>query len=122
MSIVHAQVGPAPDVLPHGSHAGGARASHPGAVRLELFSSSFCGACRRTRQILDTVARLVPEVVVAEYNVADEPDIAEHQAVTTTPTVIIRDAGGAQTFRASGAPNINQVLEATARALDSAGR
>lgn len=89
-------------------------------VRLKLFSSSFCGACSRTRQILDTVVRLVPEVIVAEHNVADNPDAAEAEVITATPTVIIRDASGAQLFRAAGVPTINQVLAATAKALDSA--
>ena len=91
----------------------------PEAVHLELFSSSFCGACRRTRGILDTTARLVPSVRVTEINVADDPDAAERVAITTTPTVIVRDSHGKQTFRGEGVPNINQVLAATAAALDA---
>ncbi|MFT0848191.1 thioredoxin family protein [Actinomycetaceae bacterium L2_0104] len=90
-----------------------------GAVQFILFSSSFCGSCRRTRQILDTAARLVPEIEVIELNVADEPEIAEHEAIASTPTVILRDATGTQIFRSAGVPNLNQVLAVAARGLDS---
>ena len=89
------------------------------AVHLELFSSSFCGACRRTRGILDTAARLVPSVYVTEINVADDPDAAERVDITSTPTVIVRDSHGKQIFRGEGVPNINQVLAATVAALDA---
>ncbi|PWF27807.1 thioredoxin [Ancrocorticia populi] len=88
-------------------------------MHLELFSSSFCGACRRTRGILDTAARLVPSVYVTEINVADDPDAAERVDITSTPTVIVRDSHGKQTFRGEGVPNINQVLAATVAALDA---
>ncbi len=112
-----AKVVPAPDApRPHHEFGDGVGGVDDGAatVRIDLFSSSFCGACRGTRKILDTVARLVPGIVITEINVADDPDAAEQEEITVTPTVIIRNAGGTQTFRASGAPNINQVLAAVA--------
>lgn len=87
------------------------------AVVFELYSSSFCGACQQTRRVLDEVARLVPVASVVEHNVASEPDLAEEHGIDATPTVIVHDSTGAETFRASGVPTIDQVLTAAARAL-----
>ena len=50
---------------------------------------------------------------------ADDPDAAERVDITSTPTVIVRDSHGKQTFRGEGVPNINQVLAATVAALDA---
>ena len=47
------------------------------AVRLELFSTSFCGACRQTRAVLDRAAALVPGATVVEHDLAFEPDLGE---------------------------------------------
>jgi thiol-disulfide isomerase/thioredoxin len=86
-------------------------------VTLELYSTSFCGACRRTRAVLDRVGDLVPAAAVVEHDVAREPDLAEHHDIRATPTVIVRDAAGAEVLRAAGVPSIDHVLVAAARAL-----
>jgi thiol-disulfide isomerase/thioredoxin len=83
----------------------------------ELWSSSFCGACRQTRGVLDQVVRLLPAVSITERAVADDPNLAEQQGIEHTPTVILRDAAGAEVFRARGVPNANQALTAIAHAL-----
>lgn len=86
-------------------------------VTLELFSQSFCGACSRTRQVLDQVAGLVPGVVVTEHNVAFEPARADAAGITEVPTVIVRNATGAEVSRAAGVPSPDQVVAALAEAI-----
>jgi thiol-disulfide isomerase/thioredoxin len=94
--------------------------SQSAPIEFELYSSSFCGACRQTRSVLERVSRLVPNVVVNEHDVAHEPDLAERHDIQATPTVIVRAGSGAEVMRASGVPQIDQVLVAVARALDLA--
>jgi thiol-disulfide isomerase/thioredoxin len=89
-------------------------------IELTLFSSSFCGACRQTRSVLHRVQQLVPGVTVVEHDVAHEPDLAEHDRIDATPTVIVRSGGGDEVLRASGVPQLDHVLVAVAKALDAA--
>ncbi|MCU1479664.1 MAG: thioredoxin [Subtercola sp.] len=86
-------------------------------MRVQLYSSSFCGACTSTRAVLDHAAALVNGVSVSEVNVAVHPDAAERADITATPTVIIENDAGEQVFRAEGVPTINQVLTGLALAL-----
>lgn len=88
------------------------------AVEFELFTSSFCGACRQTRAVLDQAARVLADAAVVERAVESEPERAEAQHIEATPTVIVRGPDGAEVFRASGVPNIHQVLVAAVRALE----
>ncbi|MFG6445904.1 thioredoxin family protein [Microbacterium sp. P06] len=88
-------------------------------IEFTLFSSSFCGACRQTRSVLERVQQLVPNVVVTEHDVAFVPDLAEANRIDATPTVILRTAAGAEVLRAAGVPQLDQVLVAVARALDA---
>ncbi|QNA91885.1 MULTISPECIES: thioredoxin domain-containing protein [unclassified Microbacterium] len=86
-------------------------------MELTLVSSSFCGACARTRAVLGDAARYLPDAVVSEIDIAHEPDLAEELDIRFTPTVIIRDASGTEVFRAEGVPTVPQVLTAAVRAL-----
>lgn len=86
-------------------------------VRFELFTSAFCGACNATRAVLGQVAELVPGAVIREHDVAFEPELSEQNAIEATPTVIVLSSDGGEVFRASGVPNVNQVLSAAALAL-----
>lgn len=86
-------------------------------AHLELFTSSFCAACARTRQVLNTVTEVVPQLHLIEYDVAFEPSLAESRDITATPTTIIRNAAGAEVFRATGIPTPDQVLSAALAAL-----
>lgn len=86
-------------------------------MELTLVSSSFCGACSRTRAVLAEAVRFLPDATITEIDVAQNPDAAEKLDITFTPTVIIRDASGAEVFRATGVPTIPQVLTAAVRAL-----
>ena len=84
---------------------------------VDLYSSSFCGACTATRAVLDEAARLVPAARVVERNVARDPDAAEAERIVSTPTVIVRREDGSEVFRAEGVPTIDRVLGALALAV-----
>lgn len=86
-------------------------------VRLELFSTSFCGACRQTRAVLDRAAALVPGTTVVEHDLALEPELGEAHAITQSPTTIVRAADGRELLRAGGVPSVPQVLVAVEGAL-----
>lgn len=86
-------------------------------MELTLVSSSFCGACARTRSVLADAARFLPDATVTEIDVAREPDAAEALDIGFTPTVIIRDGSGVEVFRAEGVPTVPQVLAAAVKAL-----
>ena len=86
-------------------------------VIVDLYSSSFCGACTATRAVLDEAARLVPAASVVERNVATVPDAAAAEDIRSTPTVIVRREDGTEVFRAEGVPTLNQVLVAAAKAV-----
>ncbi|MGO4103003.1 thioredoxin family protein [Leifsonia sp. YAF41] len=84
---------------------------------LILFSSSFCEPCAQTRAVLAEVERVVPQATVIEFDVARDNAEAEAHGIRSTPTVLVRDASGAEVFRAVGAPTLDQVLVAAAKAL-----
>lgn len=88
-------------------------------MELTLVTSAFCGACSRTRSVLKDAVRFLPEATVTEIDVARDPDAAEALDIRFTPTVIIRDAEGAEVFRAEGVPTVPQVLTAAVKALPS---
>ncbi|GAA2174812.1 hypothetical protein GCM10009846_22200 [Agrococcus versicolor] len=91
-------------------------------VRLELFSTSFCGACRQTRAVLERAAGLVPGAVVTEHDLALEPELGERMGIVQSPTTIVRDASGRELLRAAGVPSVPQVLVAAEQALSGARR
>ncbi|OYN91165.1 thioredoxin domain-containing protein [Parenemella sanctibonifatiensis] len=86
-------------------------------MEFELYTSSFCGACRTTRRVLDDAVRLVPGATVTELPIESEPDRAEAADIRSTPTVILRDHQGQVRFRAIGVPTVPQVLTAAAQLL-----
>lgn len=87
-------------------------------VHYELFASSFCGACARTRTVLQAASGALPGSSVREHDVALEPDLAEANGVEATPTVIVRNARGDEVFRAVGVPSVDQALSAAALAVE----
>jgi hypothetical protein len=86
-------------------------------VQFELFTSAFCGPCHHARAVITEAARLIPGATMVEHDVAHETDLAESLDIRSTPTVIVRDADGTETFRAGGVPNVAQALVAAERAL-----
>ena len=83
----------------------------------ELYTSAFCGPCHATRAVLADAARLVPALRIEEFDVVRHEARAEAEQIRSTPTVILRDAAGAQVLRAEGVPTVPQVLQAVAAAL-----
>lgn len=86
-------------------------------MELTLFSSSFCEPCIQTRAVLAEVKRLVPHATVRELDIARDTDEAEASGIRATPTVIVKDDGGEEVFRAVGVPTLAQVLVAAAKAV-----
>ena len=86
-------------------------------MKLLFFSSSFCDPCIQTRAVLTQVSTLVPAAVIAELDVAVHTEEAERAGIRSTPTVVVLDDGDQEVFRAEGAPTLNQVLVALARAI-----
>jgi hypothetical protein len=86
-------------------------------MRVQLFTSSFCGACTATREVLTQAATWVPSAEIQEFNVAGAPKDAEAADIRSTPTVIISTDDGAEVFRSEGVPTLPQALAAMARAL-----
>lgn len=82
-----------------------------------FFSSAFCDPCTTARNTLDQVSKLVTKVDYAELDVARHPDEAERAGIVSTPTIVIVAANGDEVFRAQGAPTVNQMLVALAKAM-----
>nr|WP_255669598.1 thioredoxin family protein [Aeromicrobium wangtongii] len=81
------------------------------------FSSAFCSPCRATRVLLADVAAKVPGVVTVEIDAEDNLQLVRDLDIMRTPTVLVLDADGAVTTRASGLPRREQVLAALDRAV-----
>jgi thiol-disulfide isomerase/thioredoxin len=81
------------------------------------FSSAFCSPCRATRVLLKDVAAVVPGVVTVEIDAEQNLQLVRDLEILRTPTVLVLDATGAVTTRASGLPRREQVLAAVGRAV-----
>jgi thiol-disulfide isomerase/thioredoxin len=79
---------------------------------LVQFSTAFCAPCRPTRQMLARVAGMVDGVAHVEIDAAVRLDLARRLHVTSTPTVLVLDPGGAVVKRAVGLPRQADVIAA----------
>lgn len=86
-------------------------------MKLELYTSAFCGACHAARAVVAEAARLVPSIVATDLDVASHSDRAEARDIVSTPTIVLTDDDGAELFRAAGAPSVPQLLRAVAAHL-----
>lgn len=86
-------------------------------MKLLFFSSAFCDPCIQTRAVLTQVEQLVPDVTIVELDVARDVQRAEQAGILSTPTIVVLDASDAEVFRAEGAPTVDQVLVALAKAV-----
>jgi len=86
-------------------------------VKLLFFSSAFCDPCIETRVVLKQVEQLVPAATIVELDVASHNDEAERAGIRSTPTIVVLDSDDVEVFRAAGAPTVNQVLVALAKAV-----
>ena len=79
---------------------------------LVQFSTAFCAPCRPTRQILAQVAGMVDGVIHVEVDAAARLDLVRRLRVSSTPTVLVLDQGGAIVKRAAGLPRKADVIAA----------
>ena len=86
---------------------------------LVQFSSAFCSPCRATRVLLADIASTVPGVETVEIDAESHLQLVRDLDVRRTPTVLVLDATGAVTTRASGLPRRDQVMAALARAAEA---
>jgi thiol-disulfide isomerase/thioredoxin len=84
---------------------------------LVQFTTAFCAPCRATRRILDDVAGLVDGVVHVDVDAEANLDLVRRLDVRRTPTVLVLDAHGHVTKRASGQPRKADVLAALGSVL-----
>lgn len=81
------------------------------------FSSAFCSPCRATRVLLADIAAKVDGVETVEIDAEKHLDLVRELDIMRTPTVLILDAGGVVTTRASGLPRRDQVMSALNAAM-----
>ncbi|KQX71700.1 thioredoxin family protein [Aeromicrobium sp. Root472D3] len=84
---------------------------------LVQFSSAFCSPCRATRVLLTDIAATAPGVETVEIDAESHLQLVRDLEVMRTPTVLVLDADGVVTTRASGLPRRDQVLAALDRAV-----
>lgn len=84
---------------------------------LVQFSSAFCAPCRATRVLLTDIADKTPGVVTIDIDAEERLELTRKLNILRTPTVLVLDAKGRVTRRASGQPRRDQVLAALADAV-----
>jgi thioredoxin 1 len=86
-------------------------------MKVELYTSAFCGPCHAARAVVAEASALVPLLEVDEADVVARPDEAEARDVRSTPTIVVLDRDGSEVFRAAGVPRLDQLLGALALAV-----
>ncbi|BCY06523.1 thioredoxin family protein [Actinoplanes sp. L3-i22] len=89
----------------------------PGRVTMLQFSSAFCAPCRAVRRVSAEVAVLLPEVRHVEVDAESHLDEVRALNIWRTPTLLILDAGGRVTRRATGVPTKPHLIAALAELL-----
>lgn len=84
---------------------------------LVQFSSAFCAPCRATRVLLTDIAAKTPGVVTIEIDAEERLELTRKLNILRTPTVLVLDAQGRVTRRASGLPRREQVMAALNHAV-----
>jgi thiol-disulfide isomerase/thioredoxin len=84
---------------------------------LVQFSSAFCSPCRATRVLLNDIATQVEGVVTVDIDAEENLDLVRRFGIMRTPTVLVLDADGTVSTRASGLPRREQVLAALGQAV-----
>ncbi|RCV50855.1 TlpA family protein disulfide reductase [Marinitenerispora sediminis] len=81
------------------------------------FSTAFCQPCRATRRVLAEAGALVPGVAHVEIDAESHLGLVRRLGILRTPTVLVLDARGAISTRASGQPRKADVIAALGRAV-----
>jgi thiol-disulfide isomerase/thioredoxin len=89
---------------------------------LVQFSTEVCAYCGPTRALLTEVARERDGVSFVEIDAAERMDLTRRLRVLSTPTVLVLDALGAITSRASGPLRKADLLTAVGAVADAGGR
>jgi len=84
---------------------------------LVQFSSAFCSPCRATRVLLTDIAAKIDGVVTVDIDAEEHLEMVRRFDIMRTPTVLVLDADGAISTRASGLPRREQVLAALGQAV-----
>ena len=79
---------------------------------LVQFSTSVCAPCRATRVLLTDIADTTDGVETVEIDAENHLDLVRELSIMRTPTVLVLDARGAISSRASGLARRDQVLAA----------
>ena len=85
------------------------------------FSSTFCAPCRATRHVVDRAVATSHGVARVDLDVAEHTALGERLGIDVTPTVLVLDATGEVTRRASGVPTLAQLRRALAAATSAVG-
>jgi hypothetical protein len=88
---------------------------------LVQFSTEVCAYCGPTRNLLTEVARDTGGVAFIEIDAAERMDLTRRLHVLSTPTVLVLDAAGGVSSRASGPMRKADVLAAVGQALHAGG-
>jgi thiol-disulfide isomerase/thioredoxin len=112
-----------PRAVASGDRLGAADIGGPLGERATLvqFSSAFCQPCRATRRVLDQVAGVVPGVSHVEVDAESHLDLVRRLDIRRTPTVLLLDAEGVVSSRASGQPTQQQVVAALGQVIGGGG-
>lgn len=89
---------------------------------LVQFSTGVCAYCGPTRALLTEVARERDGVSFVEIDAAERMDLTRRLRVLSTPTVLVLDALGGITSRASGPLRKADLLTAVGAVVDAGGR
>ena len=88
---------------------------------LVQFSTEVCAYCGPTRELLTEVARERDGVAFVEIDAAERMDLTRRLHILSTPTVLVLDAVGGITSRASGPPRKADLLTAVGAVADAGG-
>jgi thiol-disulfide isomerase/thioredoxin len=84
----------------------------PGQATLLQFSSAFCAPCRAVRRVSAEVAGLIPGVQHVEVDAESHLDAVRALDIWRTPTLLVLEADGRVSRRATGVPAKAQLIAA----------
>ena len=88
---------------------------------LVQFSTEVCAYCGPTRELLTQVARERDGISFVEIDAAERMDLTRRLRVLSTPTVLVLDALGGISSRASGPLRKADLLTAVSAVADAGG-
>jgi thiol-disulfide isomerase/thioredoxin len=80
-------------------------------VTLLQVSTEFCAPCKHAAVALTTLAKDLDGVHHVDLDVTHQPDVAERLGVLSTPTTLALTPEGAELFRFSGLPRVDELTD-----------